>query len=235
MNISSGRLATTFVAFTILGLTANSAQAGVVFTYGAPGVQSSSAINITTETFDITNPPNVISPYVSAIGTYSRTDIRAADFTGGANETPYLAVFEPDIATLTFNSPQAYFGLWWSAGDDANILELRSGGNVVASYTTADLFNSLGPAYLGNPNPSFLGQNNTEAYAYLNFYGTNGTTFDSVVIGGSNFESDNHSVSPTEQAPVGQSVNTPEPASVSGLLALGMFLGVTTWQKRRQA
>jgi hypothetical protein len=230
MNISSGKLATTFVALIILGLTANSAQAGVVFTYGAPGVQSSSAINITTETFDITNPPNVIEPYASAIGTYSRADIRTADFTGGANETPYLAVFSPDSTTLTFNSPQAYFGLWWSAGDGANRLELRSGGNVVAAYMTADLFASLGPAYFGNPNPSFQGQNDSEAYAYLNFYGTDGTTFDSVVLGGSTFESDNHSASPTEQI-----LSTPEPASVSGLLALGMFLGVTTWQKRRQA
>jgi hypothetical protein len=52
------------------------------------------------------------------------------------------------------------------------------------------------PAYFGNPNPAFQGQNSGQPHAFINFYDTTGT-FDEVdftqnMIGG--YESDNHTV-----------------------------------------
>lgn len=226
----------------VLGVTVNSAHSAIIFTYGDPGVQTSSATSIFTEDFNVT--PSVISPYVSTAisGKYSIADIRAADQYGGAGgTTPYLVNFAPNITTLTLDEAQAYFGMWWSAGDDANLLEFYSGSTLLASYTTATILSILPPPYFGNPNPAFLGQNGTQAYAYINFFGTDGTTFDKVVIGGSNFESDNHSVSVVEQDPTGTPVDppvpapplsVPEPTSVLGLLAISA-LGAGSALKRK--
>ena len=92
----------------------------------------------------------------------------------------------------------AYFGLWWSAGDPNNFLSFYSGNNLVASFNTTNLFNSLPSTYLGNPTPGYKGLDNTEKFAFINFYGLNGTTFDKIVLSDpstlSGFESDNHTV-----------------------------------------
>lgn len=233
MNIRSRQTKTALVfsaAIALCGITAHSAQAGIVFTFEAPGVQSSQASNITTETFDI-NPTGVNTPYTSAIGTYDTADIRPADQYGGANGSPYLVVFAPNSTTLTLKSPQAYFGMWWSAGDAANQLEFYSGATLIDSYTTSSLLSSLPATYYSNPNAP-AGRNSGEPYAYINFFGTNGTKFDRIIIGGSNFESDNHSVSAIEQTPTGTPVSTPEPTGVLGLLAIGA-LGIGSVLKRK--
>ncbi len=49
--------------------------------------------------------------------------------------------------TLTFNGPQSYFGMWWSAADVNNTLQFYSGGTLLATYTTASLFSGVGNSY----------------------------------------------------------------------------------------
>jgi hypothetical protein len=235
MNLYSQKVKTALVlstAIAIGGLTANSAQAAIVFTFEAPGVQFSQASNITTESFDL-SPTGVIANYVSPIGTYDKADIRPADQYGGADNSSYLVVFSPNSTTLTLNSPQAYFGMWWSAGDGANQLNFYSGANLIGSYTTESLLSSLPAAYYGNPNAP-TGRNTHEPYAYINFFGTNGTTFDRIMIGGSNFESDNHSISALEQRPTGTAVSTPEPASLLGLLVVGGLGAGSIWKRKME-
>jgi hypothetical protein len=79
-------------------------------------------------------------------------------------------------------------------------------------------------AYFGNPN---TGQNRSEPYAYLNFYGEAGTTFDRIVFSNTNtssgFETDNHSVAllsgkDRSGTPIDSVVTVPEPASILTVL-----------------
>ena len=104
---------------------------------------------------------------------------------GGSNATP--------TTTITFTAPHAYFGLWWSAGDALNVLTFYSEGLLVAEFTTSSLLNKLAsaPEYKGNPRTN---ENPGQAYAFINFFGMQGTTWDQVVFsnqGTSGFESDN--------------------------------------------
>ena len=46
-------------------------------------------------------------------------------------------------AAITFNTPQTYFGLWWSAGSVGNQIQLLSGSDIVASTSANDVANSL--------------------------------------------------------------------------------------------
>jgi len=46
-------------------------------------------------------------------------------------------------AAITFNTPQTYFGLWWSAGSVGNQIQLLSGNDIVASTSANDVANSL--------------------------------------------------------------------------------------------
>ena len=67
-------------------------------------------------------------------------------------------------------------------------------------------------AYYGNPGPGYKGQDSTEAFAFLNFYGMGGTTFNKIVLSDpsttSGFESDNHTVRVT---PYGSDPNDTSP------------------------
>jgi hypothetical protein len=91
-----------------------------------------------------------------------------------------------------------YFGYWLSAVDAGNQVVFKKSGVQVGALTPADVLAQVSgqPAYFGNPNPGFLGQNSGQPYAFINFYDTSGT-FDEVdftqnMIGG--YESDNHTV-----------------------------------------
>lgn len=97
--------------------------------------------------------------------------------------------------TLTLNSQSAYFGFWWSAGDATNVISFYKGGDLVAKYTTETLLDVLAgqPAYKGNPIDRSV--NASQSYAFINFLGLDGTTWDKIVLtnlGESGFESDNY-------------------------------------------
>jgi hypothetical protein len=97
---------------------------------------------------------------------------------GGASttsSTPVFGQFPSPInygsvgsggAAITFNTPQTYFGMWWSAGSYGNEIQLLDGSNVVASTSANDVASIITSAssltaqsgsqystsfYIGNP------------------------------------------------------------------------------------
>ena len=209
------------------------ACAGIVLTTEDPGVQTSTVPGVITETFNdfSTGQYSTLTTAVGALSTNGALSIVAADIYGGAGGTGnYFAVGaqsnSAEPVTLTFSGPQSYFGLWWSAGDVNNTLTFYSGANVLASYTTATALGGLPGSYFGNPNN---GGDTGEPFAYLNFNGTSGTTFTSVVFSnngttGTGFEADNFSI---------QSVPEPSSLVLSGTAAT--IGALVLWRRRRQA
>lgn len=123
---------------------------------------------------------------------------------GGANGSKFVTASDEAPVTISLSVPQNYFGFWWSAGDDENILEFYKGDQLIETFK-AELMNDKFPeAQFGNPyakdedglkSSTLLPQdqqaNQGEKYAFLNFFMKAGQTFDKVVMRGSNFEFDN--------------------------------------------
>lgn len=199
------------------------ASAGLIVTIEAPGVSSSSVSGVTTESFNSLSPGNY-STYQSAIGTYTGPfAIVSPDAYGGALGSKYMAVGTQSgttVTTLDLGMDRAYFGMYWSAGDAQNQLDFYYNDTLVRQFNTSDVISFLDTqgnrdAYYGNPDN---GQDSWEPFAYLNFFGTDGTVFNKIVFRntlGTGFESDNHSVR-TEESPIcGTPISTvPEPSSV---------------------
>lgn len=211
-------------------LTAQSVFSGpIVFTAESAGVQSTTVPGAITENFNEL-PTGSISSYVSPIGTFSGGTIVAANKYGGAGGTGnYYAVGSESgttEATLTFNSPQDYLGMWWSAGDGKNVLKFYSGSTLLATFTTATLISSgyLTSAYYGNPNSAFLGQDGTEPFDYLDFTGIGGQTFTSVEFDNTlttGFEMDNLSVSSSVTTPPGNNF-VPDASNTAWLFLIAL-------------
>jgi len=67
----------------------------------------------------------------------------------------------------------------------------------VGQFTTASLVNLLPSSYKGNTTPGYIGADYGEKFAFINFYGVDGTAFTSVQfsnIGSSGFENDNNTI-----------------------------------------
>lgn len=155
---------------------------------------------------------------------------------GGAGGTGYYPTVSNGSYTLTLTTSGGlpgvnYFGLWFSALDNANELQFYENGTLLYSFTPTLFASLVGAcpntknAFCGNPNN---GENTGQQYAFLNFYDTNGY-FNKIVFSetsSAGFESDNHTVgymNPVD--PTGTIIGaTPEPASIvlmlTGLLAL---------------
>jgi hypothetical protein len=188
----------------------------------------------------------VAANFGSVTGTYDRLYIRSHDVYGGANNTPYpvaAVAYGTTSYSLQLNSAVNYIGIYWSAGDASNRLDFYSGSTLVGSFTTSTALGVLGAAYLGNPANG--GSDGTEAFAYLNFFGTDGTTLDRIVFTVTNatggFESDNHAIA-VNAAPRGSVLlsgslpSTPAPASFQ-LTLVGCIaaLGYAAWLRRRRS
>ena len=218
-------------------------QAGFILTREAPGVQTSQVSGVVTENFNsiAVGTYQTLNTAVGTITSPTALSIFSADQFGGAGGTGrYFAVgFQgapTPQASLALTAPQSYFGFWWSAADPQNQIEFYSGGSLVAFFNPTTALGSLtNPAYFGNPNPAFLGQNPSERYVYLNFIGTSGSTFDRVVYRNnllSGFEADNFSIraAPVDMPPgtiIIDGVNpVPAPPGImlaaTGILALGL-------------
>jgi len=167
-------------------------------------------------------------------GSYSSVQVNAADQYGGAgavgkyavafNSTPYSVT----LAT-TLSSGINYFGFWLSALDLGNQVAFYKGATLVYSFTPSNLIKALGScsasnAYCGNPNPSKLGQNSGQLYAFVNFRDSNGT-FDRVSFqenpASGGYESDNHTVGYVT-AVSGTVVGVAEPSTVA-VLSIGLL------------
>ncbi|BBD64275.1 hypothetical protein NIES4072_20630 [Nostoc commune NIES-4072] len=178
----------------------------------------------------------------TTIGSYKNTLIENVDQYGGANGTgKYFDVntgrgSKETVSTLNLTTAQKYFGLWWSAGDANNVMTFLSQGKVVQTMTTADVVSYIAKlpnkaSYYSNPNSPYKGQNSGEPYAFINFYDVDGT-FDQVQftnVGGTGFESDNHTVATDYKSITGNVVvkAVPESSSVLGVFVIG-FVGATS-------
>lgn len=243
-----------------LALATASAHAAIIVSYAeVPGQYNSTLQNTSVIDFNSATTGYQESLVWSGVGTYSPVTVNAADVYGGAGNpdgSNYLVqgANGPSATTLTLSNPVSYFGLWWSAGDNQNVLEFYSGTNLVARFTTASLLTAITAdgGYMGNPATGIFGDGNgTEPYAFVNFFGEDeGVSWDRIVFtneSGSGFESDNHTVRDLtwggysgETGPVpgnlvarveGNTVTLiPEPASA----VLGMLGSLTLLLRRRR-
>jgi len=205
-------------ALLVVGIAGSHADAALILTAEAAGVQTTSVAGVTTVPFTLIGVGTYTS-LTTGIGSFGGPGLAIvdADVFGGAGGTGhYFAVGVQSntlATTLTLNGPQAFFGFWWSAADPDNGVEFYSGAALIGTFNPTTALGALGAAYFGNPNPTQSG-NTGEKYAYLNFIGTGGTTFNKIVFKNasttfSGFEADNFSVRATP-------VTDPPPGTLIG-------------------
>ncbi|WP_424975895.1 VPLPA-CTERM sorting domain-containing protein [Dinoroseobacter sp. S124A] len=213
----------------------------VTVTIGDPGamevdLDAIGATGAKVETFD-TLGTGSFTQYQSDLGTYSAGRVKPVNQYGGADETQYLFSQSSPGTTLTLDDEATYFGLWWSAGSVGNSVELLSDGVSVFVFDTDDVLEFLdtnaanSSAYYGNPNDSYQGKVTHEPFVFLNMFSD--TPFDTVVLSGPNFESDNHTLATSFTTQTGTSIApVPLPASLP-LLAMA-FGGMASVARRRK-
>jgi hypothetical protein len=194
--VTTGRrfigIAATFALFT-----AGEAGAAVLATYnGSPQTITTTVNGATVVTFDSlplgVNSNVPLMDGATQVGTFDLIRVLSGGPYGGANASQYITPVDPQT-TLTFASSAHYLGIWWSAGDQSNVIDFFSGSTLVAEFTTANLLQALPAAYYGNPSGPYQGSDPTEPFAYLNFFATGSTSWDSVTFRNGQFESDNYS------------------------------------------
>ena len=169
------------------------------------GAFNSTLGNVNVETFDSINTGVNYNVSWTGVGTFDALNIKSADMYGGAptvaspNGSRYAVegLGVVNTTTLTLNNSSSYFGLYWSAGDKANVLDFYSGNHLVAEFSTSSLMDKLASSYYGNPITSGnnAGKNPNEPYGFINFIGDATTSWDKIVFsnnGGSGFEADNY-------------------------------------------
>ncbi|QJE94308.1 PEP-CTERM sorting domain-containing protein [Luteolibacter luteus] len=181
------------------------AKSAVVVSYAeTPGQYNSTLEHTSVYNFDDRATGNY-SNVTTGIGTYDTLTINPVDQYGGAgdpNGSQYAVqgANGPGATTLTLDIDAGYFGLWWSAGDNQNVLEFYNDTDLVARFTTQTLLTAITAAggYQGNPaSGTYHGNNSSEPYAFVNFFGVGDTTWNRIVFtntSGSGFESDNHTI-----------------------------------------
>jgi hypothetical protein len=197
------------------------ASAGLIFTIENPGVQHSAVSAVTTETFDSGSPGAFSGPIFTnlgylSVGGYkvSSNSSATAYLYGGADMSQYYGVGEwsgQTAATITFTSPQNYFGMWWPAGDARNQLNFYNDTTLLGSYRVGNIIPLLSDAYFGNPNYSPK-LDPTEPFVYLNFTTTGSDHITRIEFLNDNtlsgFEIDNISVTDQSITPPGHTLAT---------------------------
>ncbi len=234
MLISLKRTAkATLLGLGLMGFASNQADAGVIVSYEAAGVQASTMSGVITETFDELKPGS-FSSIKTLGGTLSGLPsfevVKADEFGGAGGTGNYFAVGAQSgttAAALSFQltNPQTYFGFWFSAIDSRNSVELLSAGNVVETLSAATVDSSLSSAYNGNPNS---GADSGEKFAFVNFTATGDTTFDQIrfmnASTATGFEADNFTIKGT---------SVPEPSSIV-MASIGGLIAAGSWVRTRR-
>lgn len=208
-NISTSIVAAAAAAAAVAALTfagAANAATSVVKSFEAPGVQNTTVpfLHTGVETFDgrgtgTKSFANDFGTGGQLVASFQNMPIRKADLWGGAGGVGlYPALFNPQVATISFNRGVDYMGFWLSALSGGHTISVYDGASLVASYTSANIFTGLpnNPAYFGNPTPNFAGQAGHERFAFVNLTAQGGT-FDKIVFsqsGGGGLEFDNFTV-----------------------------------------
>ena len=240
------------VAAGISMIAANVASAGIIETFEAPGVTSSTVKNTETVDFNKLTTGSMKSETVTFSNltvTYSANStgnlyIQPADQYGGAPsltnpavDTNYLGVHAGDSVTMTLSTPQAYFGLWFSAADQYNDLSFYNGDKLLATIMgTGPVLSALNSSYKGNPTTQFKGKDASENFVFIDFSAqTADDLFNKIVLsngsgGKTIFESDNHTFSadilllPASVAEPGESVLSPVKAKNTPVESLKLFV-----------
>jgi hypothetical protein len=232
--------------------TASAAQAGVTVTYEAPGVTNTTAgfDVVGVETFDgrSTGTAGFSSDFGGngvITGVYnSATQVKSGDQYGGQGGSNYAVTFDSVGYSLSLSSTQnpagvTYFGYYLPALDGGNLLELYSGDSKIFSFSQANVLAAIGgnSAYFGNPEGPYQGQNSGEPYVFVNFFATEGTSFDRVVFretpAGGGYESDNHTVGYYKDITGTPVSAVPEPATWAMMIIGFGGVGAMVRQGRR--
>jgi len=252
-------LRTTLATCLLTGLAAAQSEATVIVTYAEqPGIVASTFIHSSTYDFNSLTAGVHSNVAWDGVGSFDTLNILNADQYGGANNSMYAVEGLGSVSktVLNLNSPSSYFGLWWSAGDAANVIDFYSGaggtGTLVAEFTTTNLLKALGGAYKGNPTPGpFLGKDAGEPFAFINFFATPNSAWSSVVFknsAGSGLEADNYAsrvavYDPTTDGPmpgvVLEAINgktevslVPEPNATMAMILIGAVSFSSTLLRR---
>lgn len=155
--------------------------------------------------FNSLKPGRIKNVTWDGVGVFDQLQINAGDKWGGAgdpNGSNYSAQSYSalPITTLTLTSNQSYFGFWWSGGDSDNVISFYSGATRVGQFTTSNFLSQIAstPDYYGNPTSGeFHGQNNAQPYAFVNFIGMEGTSWNKITFSNtskSGYETDNYTI-----------------------------------------
>jgi hypothetical protein len=227
--------------FAVFLLSVQNAVGQTLYVYvQAPGTASSGqtedltgiiGTDVETSTFDTNTVQTYTTSFSTSIGTFNtgalpgttgaRIAVVAANQFGGAGGTGnYLALGAQSGSatpvTVTLNSPSNYIGLWWSAADTNNSIELFNSGTLVGTIqeseftsrlpdttgTTVTAINGTSvyntTAYYGNPNTNFSGQDGGEPFIYTDDVLVGGTFNEIEILNngttGTGFESDNWTI-----------------------------------------
>lgn len=199
----SKRLTSLLSVFFLLTFFQTKAQSILVTIYEDAGQQSSSLTDVDVFTFNDFSTGLHTNVVWDSVGSFDQIYVLNANRYGGAMDesTGQRSKFSTvqtsrgiEVSTLTLDNYSSYFGMWWSAGDPANVLTFYNDDQLIAQFTTSSMFGSanLSSDYYGNP---MTGENPGEPYAFINFYGDNQTSWNKIelsTIGGGGFESDNY-------------------------------------------
>lgn len=215
----------------LAAMVATPALALVNVTVSAPGSANASITGYDLAVNNLNNATNGLASFGFTGSSITATttgfvNIAAANVYGGAGGTGSYGSISGD-AVFQLSSGVNYFGLWGSALDGNNTVELYNGATLIGSYalqsTLASLTNS-NSAYYGNP---FGGGNSGEAYAFFNF--VSDSAFNRIRLlqnGGGGFEFDNLTIGTASVSAA------PEPTTWAMML---IGFGAIGWSLRRRA
>lgn len=184
-----------------------SAYAQIAIIAEAPGVVQSTASFSSNEIIDFnTLPTGANAGITQGVVSISGGQIDPYGWFGGApsfngsswsRTGNYISTNNPAAITINLSSARNYFGLWVSAINSPNIIQIYNGVTLLQQFDAAELNTFLsntqyrGDGVLASEGGGF---NAGENFVFVNFYGLSSVSFDRIVLSGNGLESDNLTV-----------------------------------------